>query len=112
MDENLATHTLEMLGSCPFGSVALTPCTFLFSLGFQGKFDEADKLNLQGIKIMEKELGPNHPDLATSLTMRAALLGAQVRAATKFRNVRQIPQGTSLRSVDVTGAKTTGGCCS
>lgn len=40
---------------------------------------EADGLYLREIGIREKHLGPDHPDLASSLTKRATLLATQVR---------------------------------
>jgi len=48
----------------------LTPWT-------QEKFEEAAPLYKRGIAIIEKALGPEHPDLATSLNNLAGLLQAQ-----------------------------------
>lgn len=47
---------------------------------FQGKYDEAEPLYVRAIAIVEKALGPEHPDLAVWLRNRAALLQKQVRA--------------------------------
>lgn len=44
----------------------------------QGEFDEADRLLLRVIKIQERTLGRNHPELAASLGNRAGNLLAQV----------------------------------
>lgn len=46
----------------------------------QGKYAEADALYERSQAIREKVLGPEHPDLAQPLIMRAGLLGEQVRA--------------------------------
>ena len=62
---------------------------------FQGKYDEAEPLYERSQAIREKVLGPEHPDVATSLHDRAGLLKAQVRAA------RPIPVDFAWRPVDV-----------
>ncbi|CAM9785452.1 unnamed protein product [Ectocarpus sp. 4 AP-2014] len=43
----------------------------------QGKYTEADPLYLRAIEVVEKMLGRDHPDLATSFNNRAGLLRAQ-----------------------------------
>ena len=48
------------------------------ALGSQGKHGEADALLLRAIGIQEKALGPDHPEVAKSLTIRANVLRAQV----------------------------------
>ncbi|CAB1119264.1 unnamed protein product [Ectocarpus sp. CCAP 1310/34] len=48
---------------------------FLFNI--QGKFTEAEPLYGRSQAIQEKVLGPEHPDVATSLNNRAGLLRAQ-----------------------------------
>ena len=48
------------------------------ALGSQGKHDEADALLLRAIGIQEKALGPDHPDVAASLSNRVTVLQAQV----------------------------------
>ena len=48
------------------------------ALDVQGKYEEADVLLLRIIGIEEKALGPDHPDLSTSLNKRAQVLQAQV----------------------------------
>ncbi|CAN0176861.1 unnamed protein product, partial [Ectocarpus sp. 12 AP-2014] len=40
----------------------------------QGKYEEAEPLNARAIEILEKSLGPDHPDVATALNNRAGLL--------------------------------------
>ena len=45
---------------------------------FQSNFAEARALYERGQAIEEKALGPEHPDLATTLHHRAALLKSQV----------------------------------
>lgn len=68
------------------GQALITTCTRMFhprvpgttSLGSQGKYQEADSLNLKAIGIWEKYLGPNHPSLAAYLVSRGRLLQAQV----------------------------------
>lgn len=55
-------------------------------LAVQGKYDEADPLYLRAIKIGEKTLWPDHPDLAITLNNRAALLKSQVRAVRQFQH--------------------------
>lgn len=44
----------------------------------QGKHSEAEKLYERGQAILEKVLGPEHPDLATTLNNRAQLFKTQV----------------------------------
>ncbi|CAM9264861.1 unnamed protein product [Ectocarpus fasciculatus] len=53
--------------------------TLAGALQHQGKYEEADSLYLRAIEIGEATLGPDHPDVATRLNNRAALLTAQVR---------------------------------
>ena len=40
----------------------------------QGKYAEAEPLYKRSLAILEKVLGPNHPDVAKSLEIYAALL--------------------------------------
>ena len=47
----------------------------------QGKFAEAERLYERCQGIEDKVLGPEHPDLATTLDDRANLLQSQVRAS-------------------------------
>lgn len=47
-------------------------------LSTQGKYAEADPLYLRVIGVMEKALGPDHPNVAICLHNRALLLGEQV----------------------------------
>lgn len=44
----------------------------------QGRYAESDVLHVRIIEIGERNLGPNHPDLATMLANRALLLEKQV----------------------------------
>ena len=48
------------------------------ALGSQSKDEEADALLQRAIGIVEKALGPHHPELAVSLSNRAHVLQAQV----------------------------------
>ena len=41
-------------------------------------YDEADRLYVQAIEMLEKTLGPDHPDLATLLNNRAVLFESLV----------------------------------
>lgn len=59
---------------------------------FQGKYEQADRLYIQAIEILERALGPDHPQVATGLSNRAGLLKSQVRAV---RNV-QFMGGSNL----------------
>lgn len=52
---------------------------FYSMLSTQGKYGEADPLYLRVIDVMEKALGPDHPNVAVCLHNRALLLGEQVR---------------------------------
>lgn len=56
----------------------------MFSIAFQGKYDEAELLLERCEAIEKKTLGPDHPNLARSLYMRAGLLVTQVRAVREF----------------------------
>ena len=55
------------------------------ALASQGKYDEADRLYLRSIDITERALGPDHPNLATSLNNRGKLLYIQVRRSYQLR---------------------------
>lgn len=57
-----------------------TPCT----TACQGKYTEADPLYERSLAILEKVLGPEHPDLASSLNNRAELLLVQVKTTRKL----------------------------
>ncbi len=46
----------------------------------QGKLEEAGPLFKRSLGIRERVLGPDHPDVATSLNNLAGLLKEQVRA--------------------------------
>ena len=54
---------------------------------FQGRLDEACLLSERSLAILEKVLGPDHPDLATALSSVAALWQAQVRAVMIFQDI-------------------------
>ncbi len=45
----------------------------------QGRFDEAEPLYLRALEILEKTLGPEHPEVAVSLNNLAELYRAQGR---------------------------------
>lgn len=51
----------------------------------QGKYAEAEPLYVRATEILEKALGPEHPNVATPLNNRAWLLRAQVRAVRIFQ---------------------------
>ena len=53
---------------------------------YQGKHAEAESHSERCQKIKETALGPEHPSLAISLSIRAGLLGAQVRACRFFHD--------------------------
>jgi hypothetical protein len=55
------------------------------TLKFAGKLDEAEHLYRRALAILERELGPDHPDLATLSTTSA---GSPTRAATTPRPSR------------------------
>lgn len=59
---------------------AVTTPLLCFPVTHQGKYAEADPLYLRAIEMLEKGLGPEHPNVGSALTNRAALLAAQVRA--------------------------------
>lgn len=44
----------------------------------QGKYAEAEPLHGRAAEIMEKALGPEHPDVATTLSNWAGVLKEQV----------------------------------
>ena len=54
---------------------------------FQGRLDEADPLSERSLAILEKVLGPDHPDVAMALNNRAELVKAQVRAVTLLQDI-------------------------
>lgn len=54
---------------------------------FQGNYAEAEPLYEQSQAVFEKVLGPDHPEVATSLNNRAVLLEAQVRTARYFSGI-------------------------
>lgn len=45
----------------------------------QGKYTEAEPLCSLSVEIFEEVFGSNHPDVATALSNKAAVLEAQVR---------------------------------
>src|SRR5712691_8996740 len=47
------------------------------SLYQQGQYDRAEVVAQQALEVAEKAVGPNHPDVATSLTNLAVLYDAQ-----------------------------------
>ena len=50
----------------------------------QGKYNEAELLYVRATEIQAKVLGPEHPDLASTLANRAGLLKLQVRGVRHF----------------------------
>lgn len=59
-------------------SLSTTTAIFVFCIYFQGKYDKLGPIYNRSLTIKEKVLGPNHPDVAASLTILADLLKAQV----------------------------------
>lgn len=57
-----------------------TDFVLFFLVTFQGKYEEAEPLHVRSLAIREKVLGPDDPEIATSLKATAALLQSQVRA--------------------------------
>lgn len=51
----------------------------------QGEYDKAELLYARCQAIQEKVLGPDHPNLATTLNNRAVLLGSQVSGLPRAR---------------------------
>lgn len=60
------------------------------AIGLKGKLEEAGVLYLRAIRIQEKALGPDHSDLASSLSNRANVLWAQVIDSSFFRRLRSV----------------------
>lgn len=61
---------------------ALLLINCLYPISFvchQGKYDEAVQMFDRCVVILEKSLGPDHPDVAHILNVRAELLRKQVR---------------------------------
>ena len=56
----------------------------MLSFTLQGKYTEAEPLYARSQAILEKVLGPEHPNVASSLNNRAGLLSKQVRTARNF----------------------------
>lgn len=50
-----------------------------FPVDPQGKYAEAEPLYMRTQEIVEKSLGPDHPDVATIVSNRAELMKQQVR---------------------------------
>ena len=58
-------------------SLAHTP--FAFPLPYQGKLEDADPLYARVLEILGAKVGEEHPNYASALNNRAALLEKQVR---------------------------------
>ena len=79
----------------------------------QGRYAEAEPLYQRALAIREKALGPDHPDVGTSLNNLAALYFAQrdwARAADYWRRstalvVRRAERGTADVGQAVTGKR-------
>ena len=54
---------------------------------FQGRLDEAGPLFERSLAILEKVLGPDHPDVAMALNNRATLLQDQVTAVMGVQDI-------------------------
>lgn len=55
-----------------------------FPVTFQGKYEEADPLHDRSLAILEKVLGPDHPDVAVVLNNGAESLHRQVTGIGRF----------------------------
>lgn len=77
--EHLALQA-QALATRAMGSISFTFRTAPFTMfsTFQGRYAEADPLLKRSQAIQEKALGPEHPDVATVLMSRGALLKMQV----------------------------------
>lgn len=53
------------------------------STALQGKYEEAGRLYERSLEILEKSVGPDHPEVAESLRTSAGLLREQVKAASR-----------------------------
>lgn len=49
-------------------------------VAFQGNYKEAGRLYERSLDMLEKALGPDHPEVAESLRASAELLKAQVKS--------------------------------
>lgn len=56
---------------------------------FQGRYAEADALLLRAMCIMEKSLGPGHPEVARMLGNKAVIFKLQMRVNSRVRNIWQ-----------------------
>ena len=61
---------------CPTYAAALTRTTDLVAA--QGHYEDAKPLYERSLALLEKALGPDHPDVAASLNNLAGLLNSQV----------------------------------
>ena len=68
-----------MIWCSAFLALIACTCILYWDLESQGKYDEAEALHRRGLDICERALGPDHPDVATSLNNLAELLEKQVR---------------------------------
>lgn len=60
------------------GSINVGVCHTANTLISQGKYNEANPLSMRAVDIVERALGPDHPDLAGILFSRANLMKDQV----------------------------------
>ena len=82
-----------------FGTEDVRLATTLNSLAMlyhaQGKYAEAEPLYLRALAIMEKALGPDHPNVATTLETYAALLRTMRRDSEHLNNIERYYSSTS-----------------
>ncbi|MCH6578498.1 MAG: CHAT domain-containing protein, partial [Proteobacteria bacterium] len=74
----------------------------------QGKYAEAEPLHKRALAIREKALGPEHPDVATSLNNLAELYKAQDKYAEALVHIRRASAIHRGRAERTGGARSTG----
>lgn len=87
---HLLLRVLRYCGASRVGNGAGIDCRYTFPFPHfcafagtdpQGKFDEADRLLVRAIRMLEKALGVDHMDVATNLNKRANVLHVQVNVS-------------------------------
>jgi len=70
--------SLQNLATLKQSQVCIVESFLLNQHRAQGKYDEAMPLYERSLETLKKDLGPDHPDVATSLSGLALLLKTQV----------------------------------
>lgn len=65
----------------------------------QGNISEAEPLYRRSLSIREKGLGPEHSDVATSLSDLAGVLAQQARTVVAFATVPKVAEAAARRSL-------------